>query len=235
MPYIAPEILDTIFGFVPSVGLHVSKKYNAGRMLVDGYTTGRHYFIVQHRANLKHISQKNKSMKPWSRNKIITIIYNIYLESNSYKSYVYEYIRELNTITKKTVIDSINSGRYDVSHIRKMVHRSVLEDVFSDSAFIGDLLIRGYLSDDIIPMVDDHFLEEIYVLSMTRLFTMDSQIVSPEKLTLIVSKFSKYNHLLGDVFFTSTNMSLEIKIIIARSLSIDTSSFEGSVLAVLLK
>lgn len=232
MPYIAPEILDIIFGFVPSIGLHVSKKYNAGSLLSDPYTTGRHYFIVQHRANLRHISQKNKSMKPWSRNRLIMIMYNNYFESH--KSYVYEYIRELNKITKKTVIDSISSGRYNIKHIRRMVHRSVLDDIFSDTAFIGDLLMSGYLSDDIVPMIDDHLLEEIYMVSMTRLFTGDSQIVGPGKYTMIVSKFSRYNHLLKDIFFTSTNMPLEIRIIIARSLSIDTSSFEGSILTVLL-
>jgi len=51
------EIIDLIFEFTPSIGLHVSRKYNDTLLISDSSSTVIHYFIHVHRTYTKWCCQ----------------------------------------------------------------------------------------------------------------------------------------------------------------------------------
>lgn len=220
--FVPREILDIIFRFVPSAGIHVSKKYNNVNVLKGRFMSAHNWLVFQHR--------KKPDM---SRNAMIMSLYG------DHNSIFPEEIRDLNVIDIDTVIRSIHTGQCKASHICMIVHPNVIDTIFSDAALVTKLIYNGTLTNDLASLIDIDLLRDTYVKVVIR--RLSAPCVRMESLEQIMKKLSSYNYLLEDLLYSHRYLPYNIKTTIIKSLPIvketinDPKNRIETILAILLK
>lgn len=115
IPY---EILDIIFSFVPSNGLHVSKKYDSLFTCRDAYFSGNKYLIDYHR--------RHSDRSRISASKII--------EDTLRKSFRYS------IEIRKEIQYSANDALIDFQEIRDTLPRTLLSKILDNKEYVDHLV-----------------------------------------------------------------------------------------------
>lgn len=206
MPYICPEILDIIFGFVPSIGLHVSKKYDALSHVVDPYMTGKHFLIMEHNPK-------------YNRCETIERLITKKIVRKKYPESVYPYLAALEVFSIDQIKRQMDYREKYQKILLSLVSTRQLKELFDD-AFIRELLVIANMTrvniNTIMAIDLEDNLKKVYVDLMESVYIYGVPInIYP---VCLPEQMDGYNHLLGHILFKSSSLPDSLRVTIARAL-----------------
>jgi len=193
------ELIDIIFEFVPSIGLHVSRKYDKASVVGDHYMTIKHFFVNERRQS--ETIEKLKMMEEYIDSTMPEFVNydNIKQYSDDVIEYVQQNIKDCDMFSVKYICDLLDCyhgyfveympyfGRTNLvkTYIKYMYFTYKDSEVFSYDDVASDI--------DSIPYIDDN----------------------NEK---IMKKMMPYNGYLVDLLYGRTRLSTNMKKMIIKSL-----------------
>jgi len=161
LPY---ELIDLIFEIIPSIGLHVCKKYDAVAVVyLDHYSEVKHFFLQLSRKRDKRvydILNKNSRKERITKRLISTkeIIAKVMYGHIKCPKHMYPEIKKANLLTAEDIKEAFSEGN---DRLLDLVPEEIFEEIYDDY----DFMIRDDL--DNIDTLSKYFtkdtLSDIYV------------------------------------------------------------------------
>lgn len=218
LPY---ELIDIIFEMVPSIGLHVSKKYD--RMSVaelDQYSGAKHFFLNYYRfeeyrtheynkiqplptnaskGQRRKYNKKIKHLKPDILMKPRELALKVLYGHIECPQHMYPEIKKANLLTAEDVKDELSEGN---DELLDLVPEEIFEEIYDDYEF----MVRDSLDniDTLSKFYTKDALSDIYIRYMRQIF--DGDIGCPdydqEHIEYLMDYMTEYNHLLHDIVYS---------------------------------
>ena len=226
------EMIDLIFSFVPSIGLHVSKKFDKVSLNLDYYSTAKHFFLGCRRSREAMLA-KPRSIQCISDDEFdndeafdfvskkkytklycdcpCDIMWGILIKELDCPAFMLSILKDTNIITKDDVLayeaSSMNYG---------IVPDSIMQELLDNPTFMHELLeldmklaTKIYTRDQVFPTYNDILRDQ---------FNSIGSIIDDETIIDMMDHMTEYNHTFIDIFDGPHVLSIDIVKKIASSL-----------------